>query len=125
MKHLFTFFVIVLTTVLFVVLPTPRRTSPSRKALKEVVLPAEAAQQSQEQLSDRHKERIARRAARQAEYERTIDSIVLAHSYRFIPQTMQVEPAGNMHTINNGAFELLVQPDYTDVIQLRPQLAAL
>lgn len=115
MKHLFTFFVIVLTTVLFVVLPTPRHTSPSRKALKEVVLPAEATQQSQEQLSDRHKERIARRAARQAEYERTIDSIVLAHSYRFIPQTMQVEPAGNMHTINNGAFELLVQPDYTDI----------
>lgn len=117
MKHFFTFCVVILTTMLLTLFPTPRRHSPSRVALKEVSLPTDTAQRqrSNDQLSPHHQERIARRTARQAEYERSIDSIVLARSYRFIPQSMQVEPAGNMHFINNGAFELLVQPDYTDI----------
>ena len=117
MKQFYTLCFAILTTLLLVILPTPHRHSPSRANLKEVTLPTDTAQRqgSQEQLSTHHQERIARRAARQAEYERTIDSIVLAHSYRFIPQSMQVEPAGNMHYINNGAFELLVQPDFTDI----------
>ena len=117
MKQTLLFALVVAATALLSILPSLRHSTASRHGGIEVTLPEDAAQRQSrdEQLSDRHKERIARRAARQAEYEQTIDSIVLAHSYRFIPQSMQAEPAGNMHLINNGAFELLVQPDFTDI----------
>ena len=59
--------------------------------------------------------RIARRQARQAEYELYIDSIVLAHTFRFIPTSFQVEPAGSMHPITNPNFELSIYRDYADV----------
>ena len=59
--------------------------------------------------------RIARRKARQAEYESFIDSIVLAHTFRFIPTSFQVEPAGSMHPITNPNFELSMYRDYADI----------
>ena len=51
---------------------------------------AERAQQREQ----RHIEREKRRAERQAEYEKYIDSIVLARNFQFNPQSMQQQPAG-------------------------------
>lgn len=117
MKQTFLLLIMIGATILLLLLPTPHRTSEPRRALKEVALPDNAAQRqnADRQLTDKHKERIARRTARQAEYEQAIDSAILARSYRFMPQTMQVEPAGAPHIINNVAFELLVQPDFVEV----------
>ena len=42
----------------------------------------------------RHKEREQRRAQRLAEYEHYMDSIILARNFRFLPSTVQQEPAG-------------------------------
>ena len=49
-----------------------------------------------QQREQRHIEREKRRAQRQAEYEKYIDSIVLARNFQFTPQSMQQQPAGQM-----------------------------
>ena len=66
-------------------------------------------------LSPERQERIARRKARQAEYERFIDSTIMSHNYRFIPQTFNLEPAGATQLISNPNFELVVYTDYVDI----------
>lgn len=50
--------------------------------------------------------REQRRATRQAAMERKIDSIVLNKSFRFLPTSMQQEPAGRMQPLANANFEL-------------------
>ncbi len=50
--------------------------------------------------------REQRRAARQAATEKRIDSIVLNKTFRFLPNTMQQEPAGRMQPLSNANFEL-------------------
>lgn len=117
MKQRLLLLILIGGTIILSFLPTRNHTSAPRRPLKEVTLPDNAAQRqsADQQLSNKHQERIARRAARQAEYEQAIDSAILVRSYRFIPQMMQVEPAGAPHIINNVAFELLVQPDFVEV----------
>jgi hypothetical protein len=68
-----------------------------------------------QQREQRHLEREKRRAERQAEYERYVDSIVLARNYQFVPQTMQQQPAGSMRMLNNPNFELSVWGSEVDI----------
>ena len=44
---------------------------------------APADQRHERELSEKHRERIARRKARQAAYERFIDSTVLSHNFAY------------------------------------------
>lgn len=70
-------------------------TSPERKAQQEA--------------------RQQRRAERLAAYERHIDSIVLSHNFRFVPQTMQQLPAGMMRNLQNPNYEIIVWNNAVDV----------
>ncbi len=70
-------------------------TSPERKAQQEA--------------------RQQRRAERLAAYERHIDSIVLSHNFRFVPQTMQQLPAGMMRNLQNPNYEIIVWDNAVDV----------
>lgn len=72
--------------------------------------------------SDRNAKRTAqqearqqRRAERLAEYEKFIDSLVLSHDFRFVPQTMQQLPAGVLRTIYNPSYEVAVWNNSVDV----------
>lgn len=68
-----------------------------------------------EQRQQRHIEREQRRATRQAEYEKYIDSIVLVRNFQFTPQSMQQQPAGSMRLINNPNCELSVWGSEVDI----------
>lgn len=59
--------------------------------------------------------RIEKRAARLAEYERHIDSLVLSHNFKFIPQTMQQLPAGMMRNLMSPMYEVTVWSQAVDV----------
>ncbi len=72
---------------------------------------AERAQQREQ----RHIEREKRRAQRQAEYEKYIDSIILARNFQFTPQSMQQQPAGQMRLLNNPNFGLQVWGSEVDI----------
>ncbi len=50
--------------------------------------------------------REKRRADKQAAYEKSIDSIVLARTFQFNPQSMQREPAGSMKMLSNPNFNV-------------------
>ena len=71
--------------------------------------------QRAQQREQRHIEREKRRAQRQAEYERYVDSIILARNYQFYPQSMQQQPAGQMRLLNNPNFELSVWDSEVDI----------
>ena len=73
---------------------------------------AERAQQREQ----RHIEREKRRAERQAEYEKYVDSIVLARNFQFTPQSMQQQPAGQMRLLNNPNFSLQVWGSEVDIV---------
>ena len=66
-------------------------------------------------IEERHKERIAKRRARQAEFEHFMDSTILSHHYRFVPTMFNVEPAGSSHIITNPNIELAIMDDWADV----------
>ncbi len=80
---------------------------------------ATAASQAQQTIVDtreqRHKAREQRRAERLAEYERFLDSIVLAKNFKFIPSSVQQEPAGPTRLINNPNYELAVWDTEVDI----------
>lgn len=59
--------------------------------------------------------RQQRRAERLAAYEKFIDSLVLSHNFRFIPQTMQQLPGGMMRTLQNPCYEIWVDNREVDV----------
>ena len=79
----------------------------------------QAAAASHKPINDtreqRHKEREQRRAERLAAYERFIDSIVLARNFKFIPSSVQQEPAGPTRLLNNPNYELAVWGTEVDV----------
>lgn len=70
---------------------------------------------SEESLSAKHRERLARRKARQAAYERFIDSTILSHNFRFIPTMFNYEPAGSSHFISNPNVEISYRGDWADI----------
>lgn len=62
-----------------------------------------------------HEQRIARRAARLAEFERTIDSIVMSHTFQFNPQSVQMLPAGSTQFLMNPNYMVTVLRGSVDV----------
>ncbi len=59
--------------------------------------------------------RQQRRAERLAAYERYVDSLVLSHNYRFVPQTMQQLPGGMTRNLMNPEYEIIVWSQAVDV----------
>lgn len=59
--------------------------------------------------------RQAKRTQRLAAYEKYLDSLVLSHNFRFVPQTMQQLPAGMMRTLQNPCYEVLVGTRDVDI----------
>ena len=64
---------------------------------------------------ERREVREKRRAERIANFEKTMDSIVLSHNFQFNPQTMQQQPAGPMRQIMNPSFNLGIWGDTADI----------
>ena len=62
-----------------------------------------------------HEARQQRRAERLAAYEHYVESLVLSHNYRFVPQTMQQLPAGIMRNLENPHYEITVWSSAVDV----------
>ena len=62
-----------------------------------------------------HEQRIARRAARLAEFERTIDSIVMSHNFQFNPQSVQMLPAGSTQFLMNPNYMVTLLRGSVDV----------
>lgn len=50
--------------------------------------------------------REQRRAEKQAEFEKYMDSLILSGTFQFTPQTMQRMPAGSLHLITNPNFNM-------------------
>mgnify|MGYP003302626203 CR=1 FL=1 len=55
------------------------------------------------------------RAERMAAYEKYLDSLVMSHNFRFIPQTIQQLPAGMMRNLANPAYEVVIRNEDVDV----------
>ena len=64
---------------------------------------------------ERREVREKRRAERIANFERTMDSIVLSRNFQFNPQTMQRQPAGPMRQIMNPEFNVGVWDGTVDI----------
>lgn len=64
---------------------------------------------------ERREVREKRRAERIANFEKTMDSIVLSHNFQFNPQTMQQQPAGPMRQIMNPEFNVGVWDGTVDI----------
>ena len=62
-----------------------------------------------------HEERAERRAARLAEEEHIIDSIVVAQNFEFNPQTMQQLPAGQMFFLSNINYTFTIWRGAMDI----------
>jgi hypothetical protein len=62
-----------------------------------------------------HEARQQRRAERLAQYEKYLDSLILSHNFRFVPQNMQQLPAGQIRPILNPSYEVAVWSDAVDV----------
>lgn len=73
------------------------------------------AQERKAARAAQHEARQQRRAERMAAFERFVDSLVLSHNYRFVPQTMQQLPAGMMRNLSNPGYEIVVWTDAVDV----------
>ncbi len=64
---------------------------------------------------EKREQREQRRAARQAAFERSIDSLVQTHTFRFHPNTMQQQIAGPMKLITNPNFEVALWDGAADI----------
>lgn len=69
----------------------------------------------EKQHSAQQEARQQHRAERLAAYQKHIDSLVMSHNFRFLPQTMQQLPAGIMRNLTNPAYEVMVQSGEVDV----------
>lgn len=62
-----------------------------------------------------HEERAARRAERLANYAKYIDSLVLSHNFEFNPQSIQMQPAGQLNLLSNANYTVTVWRGSLDV----------
>lgn len=62
-----------------------------------------------------HEERMAHRAAKQEEFEKYVDSVVLSHNFEFTPQTAQIMPAGTMRFLSNINYTVTLWRGSLDV----------
>lgn len=63
----------------------------------------------------RHTERVKAREARTADFVKHMDSVVLSHSFSFLPVSFQLQPAGMPRQIVNPNFRLSIYKDFVDV----------
>ena len=63
----------------------------------------------------RREEREATRAGRQVAFERFVDSLVMSQSFRFLPRSFQMMPAGRRRQISNPNFRVQLFPSFVDV----------
>lgn len=108
-RKIFTLSVLVVCAVLFAAVVH----SQSSKTTHKVATTTQT--NSNDNREARHKEREARRAERLAAYERFMDSIVLARNFKFIPNSVQQEPAGSTRQLNNPNYELAVWGSEVDI----------
>ncbi len=81
-----------------------------------VAAPASASAQTPKgEAPTEHQKRAQERQAKTEAYERSIDSIVVARRYAFIPSTFWMEPAGDPRTIRNPMFRIDVREKDVDV----------
>lgn len=97
------FIAVVVALVVSLALVTSGEAQPEDSAKK-------SAERTAQQLA-----RQQRRAERIAAYEKFLDSLVLSHNYRFVPQTMQQMPAGMMRNLVNPNYEIVVWDTAVDV----------
>ncbi|WP_295937895.1 DUF4251 domain-containing protein [uncultured Alistipes sp.] len=64
---------------------------------------------------ERREAREKKRAARLADFESFMDSVILSRNYRFSPSTMQRQPAGPSRQIMNPSFDLSVWDGTVDI----------
>lgn len=62
-----------------------------------------------------HEQRAARRAEKLAEFERTIDSVVMSHNFQFNPQSVEMLPAGSTQFLMNPNYMVTVLRGSVDV----------
>ena len=75
----------------------------------------ETQSKSKESRQAQHEARQQQRAQRLVEYREHLDSTILSHNYRFVPQTMQQLPAGIMRNLMNPSYDITVWSDAVDV----------
>jgi hypothetical protein len=77
----------------------------------------EAAAQTYEShlRSTTHEERAERRAKLLAEDAKLIDSIVLSHNFEFNPQSIQMQPAGQMRFLSNAVYTMTLWDGQLDI----------
>ena len=63
-------------------------------------------QQTLSPKQERREAREKRRAERQADFEKNMDSLILSRNFQFNPQTMQRMPAGPLRQIMNPNFNV-------------------
>ena len=62
-----------------------------------------------------HEQRAARRAEKLAEFERTIDSVVMSHNFQFNPQSVEMLPAGSTQFLMNPNYMVTLLRGSVDV----------
>lgn len=108
-RKIFSIFLLLVAAIAVV---TVVRSQSSRTAPKATATIQKPINDTREQ---RHKEREQRRAARLAEYEHYMDSIILARNFRFLPSTVQQEPAGPTRMLSNPNYELAIWDTEVDI----------
>lgn len=76
--------------------------------------PEDSARKSADRTAQQEA-RQQRRAERLAAYERYVDSLVMSHNFRFVPQTMQQMPAGMVRNLVNPHYEVTIWDRAVDV----------
>lgn len=74
-----------------------------------------AGMQGQAPRETRREVREKERAARQARFEWGMDSLIISHSFTFLPTTFTMQPLGRMQIISNPNFRIDVYPSFVDV----------
>lgn len=89
--------------------------SPSSERSGSQPLSSAQNQHHKELKTLRQEQRAERRAARIAEYERYIDSIILSKNYEFNPQSIQMQPAGQMRFLSNAIYTMTLWDGQLDI----------
>lgn len=93
---------------------TVAATQSSSDTLSQPISSAQS-QHHKELKTLRQQQRAERRAARIAEYERYIDSVILSKNYEFNPQSIQMQPAGQMRFLSNAIYTMTLWDGQLDI----------
>ena len=74
--------------------------------------PEDESTMTRAQREQHHEQRVEERAVRHQNELKYMDSVVLSRNYKFVPNSFQQEPAGNMHQIYSVLYFLSMRGDY-------------